>query len=618
MFSRARSSASPTYWWGAIVAFVMAVVLGAPTLALADPPPSNLVPPVTVTIDSLPAGPGRPATFTISSTEPTVTKFRYGWTARTNEVAAIGTTVRSATVTIIVPHYGINTLYVSAVDNNYNEGYSSIDLTVPSPASPTALWSLQAYPGATRAQALHDQSAVLDTPLTGVNIGWADDVRMIGAEAVDFDGQSSYLSASPAALDTSGTFAIAAWVRLSDKSQDRTLVSKDSSGLDSLSFGYRKDINRWSVQMPSKAAAPQIKWAKARSTSIPKLGLWTHLATVYNTADQTLKLYVNGILEGTATNAVGFNDPQGEFRLGRSESTWWQGNLADVLVYDRALSEVDFFGQRASDPYSGGVDASGLLHPLTVGTWDFVGTYCYEQLDEPYSCDELDYSMFGRHLQLTQGTSGASPGNRDGLWLDGVHWIDDPTDPYYGLATKEYGWSQTNIGEDGNPVWQDSPVLRTDQSYSVSVWGTVDPGQGAQTLVSQDSNGFSAFQVAYRPDNGGEWVFKVRANADGPTDTKTTYAVAPAPDPTVWHHLVGVLDATRSQVRLYVDGVLTQTVNLNQAWKPWQASGSLLVGRATTPSGPTEWLHGGLDDLELYQGALSDTAVSTIFDRQSW
>ncbi|MFI6761831.1 LamG domain-containing protein [Micromonospora sp. NPDC050417] len=594
----------------------LSMVLGTPALAAADQGIQ-----VSVTIDSLPDGPGKPATFTISSTEPKVTIFRYGWTAVANEVAATGTTIRSATVTLTVPSYGLNTLYVTAVDDNFHKGYGSVDFSILTPREATARWGLESMPGTTREQALADQWPGLGgaTPLTGTNIGWANGARLIGAETVDFDGHSSYLSASPAVVDTAGTFAIAAWVRLTDTSVDRTLASMDGSGLDPLVFGYQRDTNRWSVRMPSKAASPQVEWAEARSTSVPKPGLWTHLAAVHNAADQTLKLYVNGSLEGTANGVTTFDDPAGEFRLGRSDSSWWQGNLRLVQVYDRALTTADFFGRPATDPESGGVERTGFFEPSQVGLWGFSGaSSCYEESTDPLVCNAPDYSPFGRQLGLAQGSFVGFGHVGDGLLLDGTHWTDDPFDPYYGMATKEYGRSQTNIGEPGSPVWQDSPVLRTDQSFTVSVWAKLDSAQGEQTVVSQDSTGSSAFQLGYRPADGGEWVFKIRADPSGENDAETTYATVAALNPTGWHHLVGVLDATRSEARLYVDGALAQTVTLDPAWKPWQASGPLLVGRATTSAGPAEWLYGAVDDLELYQGVMSDGGIGALYDRQSW
>lgn len=479
------------------------------------------------------------------------------------------------------------------------------------PAPPTAMWGLEAYPGVSQAEGLADwQPALDDTPLTGTNISWQDDARFLGGQTVALDGRSSYLSASPSALNTAGTFSLAAWVRLTDTSVSRVLASKASAGRATLSVGYDKAGNRWQVQMPSRIGKGG-RVSIARSTSAPQAGLWTHLAVVHDAGAQTLTLWVDGVAEATVHRVAAVDDPSGEFRLGRGDAAWWQGNLAQARVYNRPLVGQDFTGWLASDPGSGGFDEPGLLRPWQVGGWNFeAATPCYEEGLDPTLCSAPDHTAFGRQLALTQGSYVAYRGGGLALALDGTHWIDDPSDPHYGEATREYARTQINVGEAPNPVWRDGPVLRTDQSFTVSVRVRLDPARGAQTVVSQDDVDRSAFRMAYDPANGGQWVFGVSAGADG---AATTYATAPAVGVDRWHHLVAVLDATHRQVRLYVDGTSAGPVGLNAAWQPRQAVGSLLVGRSTTPAGPEGWLYGEVDDLGVYQGILNDADVRRLF-----
>ncbi|MFI7574279.1 LamG domain-containing protein [Micromonospora sp. NPDC049497] len=485
----------------------------------------------------------------------------------------------------------------------------------PSPA--TAMWGLEAYPGITQAQGLADGQPALggDTPLTGSGISWQDDARFVGGQTVAFDGTSSSLSASPSALNTAGTFSLAAWVRLTDTSVSRVFASKASAGQATLSVGYDKTSNRWQVQMPSKTGKGG-KVSIARSTSAPQIGLWTHLAVVHDATARTLTLWVDGVAEATVGNVTAVDDPSGEVRLGRGDTTWWHGNLANVRAYDRVLVGKDFTGWLASDPDSGGFNEPGLLQPWQVGGWNFEAAIpCYEEDLDPTLCSAPDFTAFGRQLALTQGAFIASDDQGSSvLALDGTHWIDDPSDPHYGEATREYARTQANLGEPQNPVWQDGPVLRTDQSFTVSTWVRLDPAQGAQTVLSQDDVDRSAFRVAYEPNNGGQWVFAVAAGAD---DAATTYATVSATAVDQWHHLVAVLDATHRQARLYVDGTAAGVVGLNAAWQPRQAPGALLVGRSTTPAGPDGWLYGQVDDLGVYQGVLSEADVQRLFTEQA-
>src|SRR5687768_8512535 len=77
------------------------------------------------------------------------------------------------------------------------------------PPGPTASWRLESYPGVSQASALTDGAPGRrgDTPLTGVDVSWEDDARLLDSQVVAFNGTSSYLWAAPSALDTAGTFA---------------------------------------------------------------------------------------------------------------------------------------------------------------------------------------------------------------------------------------------------------------------------------------------------------------------------------------------------------------------------------------------------------------------------
>jgi hypothetical protein len=302
----------------------------------------------------------------------------------------------------------------------------------------------------TQAQAFDDQQGALggETPLTASDISWQNDARLLGGQAVAFNGTSSYLSASPSALNTAGNFSLAAWVRLTDTSISRVFASKASAGNATLTVGYDKASDRWQVQMPSKVGKGG-KVSVARSTSAPQVGLWTHLAVAHDASAHTLTLWVDGAAEATVRNVTTVNDPSGEFRLGRGDTAWWLGNLADVRAYDRVLVGQDFTGWLASDPASGGYSDPGLLPPIQVGWWDFeAATPCYEENLDPTLCSAPDGTGFDRQLALTQGSDIRFDGHRgSALALDGTHWIDDPSDPHYGELTQEYARTQANLGE---------------------------------------------------------------------------------------------------------------------------------------------------------------------------
>ncbi|MET8277342.1 LamG domain-containing protein [Micromonospora sp. NPDC005174] len=587
------------------------------------------VPPVTVTVVSAPTGPGQPGTFKIESSATDVTTFKYGWTGPTTTIAASGTP-KSDTITLTAPKYGRNVLFVSAVDATFNEGYGSREFLVGRASPAVARWGLESYPGQSQSQAVADSQPALggDTPLTPTNIGWTRDVRLLGGESAGFNGTSSSLTATAAALNTAKSFSVAAWVRLTDKSADRTVLTKDAVGNASLYFQYQKSTDRWLAQMPSATSGSSVTWWNARSSSIPQVGVWTHLTTAFDAAEHTLTLFVNGKAEATVSGVTGFNDAAWPVLVGRSGSTWWQGNLADVQIFDRVVVSGDFTGQLASDGNSGGVDEPGMLAPVLVGQWSFAGAaVCFIQ-DLADACEAPDSTGFNRYLALQRGADVDVAGNRDnGLGLDDSFYPEQTgsTEVTREWARSAYKSGVTAPDSQGNQytVWQQTPVVRTDQSFTVSAWVKLDRTDVTQFVLSQEATINNGFYLYYLPANGGEWKFKILKDAatpDGGADP--TIAVTPALDvDTSWHHLVGVSDVGQRQLRLYVDGDLyvapggqkPSAVPFSAAWQPWQANGPLRVGSGWGNFNP---MFGRVDDVATYQGAMTDAQVLALYNSQ--
>jgi len=569
--------------------------------------------------------PGEPAQFTFTSVEPDVVSFTYGWTdTATQVVPATGPGPKTAIVTVVPPRYGINRLYVHATDADGDDGaQGTLDFLVGRPSPEVAWWPLEANPAVSTAQALLDaRPAPDDTPLSGTGLTWKPDVRLIGAKSATFNGTSTVLTASGSALDTTGPYGVAAWIRLAAGAPncvgDRVAVSADGAHVSAFSLGFDCATGRWRFRVADQDT-PTATYEDAWAPTAAVVGDWTHVAGTYDPVSQRIRLYVDGVLAADRTPAPswvtsrGAGWDAGQVVLGRSLSGGhFLGQIVDVRLFDRAIVDHDLTGQRASDPGSGGVDEPGIVTPVELAKWGFTGDLsCYDPAVVP--CEAVDQTgRWNRRLALTMGSEVGAGRVGEGLVLDGTHWFPDPSDPHFGLATQEYGWSQTNAGSVGTPDWQDKPVLRTDGSFTVSTWVRLDDTTAAQTFVAQDSTpgSYSGFTLGYRPDNGGEWVFSVRRTKTD--DTRNSVAAAPAATPTTWHHLVAVLDVPQREVRLYVDGLLSQAAPTHPQYDPWQAAGPLLVGRGSTPTGPSGWLTGGIDEVTIFQGAHTDAAVAAL------
>ncbi|MFJ6199464.1 LamG-like jellyroll fold domain-containing protein [Micromonospora sp. NPDC092111] len=558
------------------------------------------------------------------------------------ELTATGTTTKTATVTLNTYKYGKNILWTRAIDATGNLGNTgTVEITVPRRASAVARWGLESYPGRTQVEALADSQELFgdtdgsgpltnNTPLSAANLNWPADVHLMSGQSAAFNGASSAASTTGPVISTADSFSVAAWVRLAAVPTTETKVATqegtDAAGFE---FGVRQEGSPlkpyWSFLMKDSSAQSSTTRRAIAATPITSADVdrWVHLAGVYDKLAGKLRLYVNGALVDDEDRAVTPWQAAGRFTVGRGYSggaagNWWNGNIADMQVFNRVLVNDDFTGQLASEPDSGGVDEPGILAPTEVGRWDFtVARPCYLQnlID---SCDAADGTQFGRSLALQRGASIDSGHRGNGLYLDGFFFPEENPPPWQ--TTLEWGRSARNTGStapdaNGNQfsIWQDTPVLRTDQSFTVSTWAYLDDALRDQTIVSQAGTHQSGFWLKYYPA-ATRWVFTVAQSDTNPAPQPGISSTHLA-EADVWTHLVAVYDASRMQLRIYVNGEPSGTLSIAQP--PMPSSGPVQVGRTLWNDKQTDYWHGGVDDIGLYQGAMTDVDVKQLHESQA-
>ncbi|WP_156325270.1 LamG-like jellyroll fold domain-containing protein [Nonomuraea sp. SBT364] len=501
---------------------------------------------------------GQTGRFTFASASPDVVLYKWGFDDPPAADAVPAASGGSVSVEWVPAQGGQTTLYVAAVDRAGNASRKEYRFVVGSPAPPRARWKLSDPAGSS---VLADATGngrdltVMGTPVLGEPGRLVPGFDGEPQTAMRVDATSGYAS-SPDLLDTSRSFSVSAWAMLGGEGVDQTVVASQGSQLGPFYLGA---TDRWVMLVPSRETDDgQVVWWHARSATVPRVGVWTHLAGTYDSAAKTLRLYVNGVLEGTVTGVTTF-DASGEVWVGKG-GTPLRGSVADVRVWDRKITDAEVFD--LADPMITG----------RAGEWDF---------DEVYSRSATDTSGKFRDMPLFGGAhmppGGGHPGSA--LHLNGK-------DAYAAV---------------------DGPALRTDQSFTVAAWVRVADLSRAQTFVSQQGAGAGpGFALSYDPADNGRWVWSVPAS---PADTtNVTSAAVAAVTPADYHHLTGVLDVQTRSLRLYVDRKLQTTARLNAAWQPWQAEGALLVGRAHQGTTPAAFVDGAVDGVRLFQGVVSDVS----------
>jgi hypothetical protein len=155
-----------------------------------------------------------------------------------------------------------------------------------------------------------------------------------------FNGTSAYAATSGPAVDTSQSFTVSAWVRLTDGSGYRTAVSQDGQNVGGFNLGYQppQDGNVWALELRNFDGYES--GAKSRASAPATLNTWTHLVGVRDAGANQLRLYVNGQLAGTAAYTHRWN-ATGSLAIGRvkwfGHADFWPGDIDDVRVWNRAL-----------------------------------------------------------------------------------------------------------------------------------------------------------------------------------------------------------------------------------------------------------------------------------------
>ncbi|MGL5864243.1 MAG: LamG-like jellyroll fold domain-containing protein [Dermatophilaceae bacterium] len=156
----------------------------------------------------------------------------------------------------------------------------------------------------------------------------------------------------------------------------------------------------------------------------------------------------------------------------------------------------------------------------------------------------------------------------------------------------------------GSPQYIDTgaPLLDTSRDYSASAWVKLDRvDDGFQTVVSQDGAAASDFFLQYAGTERRFAMTFVGIRTLGP-DTPVVGR---------WYHLAGVRDSVKGELRLYVDGALAGTSKacLSVA----SPSGNTVIGRGRFQGKPADYVDGTVDQVRLYDRALSAAEVTKLY-----
>ncbi len=312
--------------------------------------------------------------------------------------------------------------------------------------------------------------------------------------------------------------------------------------------------------------------------------------------------------------------PTVESRMYTQDNDWHGGvGVGDVFVFGSSgVADVDHYLYGWQDNPQTSVDASSLGGPAyaTIAPpADGPQTLYVQSVDRAGNKSPTrTYRFYVRAGDGARGQWSFEGNAKDNAYLGDKNGTLNGSGLSY--TPGAVGTALLLDGSWGSDVTAPSPI-RTDTNLSVSAWVRPDAlPKAPMTVASVDSpeSGYSGFMLQYRDDGQGpKWMFMLLGGDPAHRDSGISVeGKLPAQQPQLgrWTHLSGVFDRNAAEVRLYADGVLIDTKATPAGWTPWQASGKLAVGRVQWAGFTGDWWQGAIDEVQVFDRALTDAEVS--------
>lgn len=162
-------------------------------------------------------------------------------------------------------------------------------------------------------------------------------------------------------------------------------------------------------------------------------------------------------------------------------------------------------------------------------------------------------------------------------------------------------------GAPGTGLSAGAGLVDTRQGFSVSAWVRLTDKTRSRVAVSTDGSGEPGFTLGY--DKAADaWSFQAPVtDVDSLGGWQASGGTATVEE---WAHLIGVFDAEKATLQLYVNGVLVQSAPRRSAWK---ARGALQIGRRMAKSGYTDEWKGELAEVRVFDRMVVPYEIAVLF-----
>ena len=509
--------------------------------------------------------------FTMDSPSDDVVSYTYGFTGGPSGTVSAARPGAAVTIPYLPLSAGPKSLTVRAIDRSgRSSGESRYAFNVQAGRAPVARWKLDDPADSTSAAA---ETGTTARAGTGVTFGGPVPTGTTATATVALDGgDQGFLTPDAPATDLRKSFAVSAWVRPAETGRDMTVVSQDADGAPGFDLGLRHQDSgpAWSFTI----GGAQV------SGGAPETGEWAHLLGLYDAETGKARLYVNGHETGTAADVTPA-ETAGAFQIGRALGAagygdQWHGDIGDVQVHDRVVVPDE-------------VAELAYRKPKLLGHWSL------ENATDGVSPEQSG----GAALRLGTGAS-IYQGSDDSCIPD-----IDPDCTY--VPPPLVGDGHLRLDGESGYAAADGPVVDTGDSFTLGVVVRLADSEPAHpmTVLSQAGEHTDAFEVRYDPSTHTWQLVMPEKDEAGAPEKVVSQIVSADGGEGQGHRLAVVYDDATDTIKLYVDGY-TNTQATATLPNGWHSTGALQIGRARSGDGWGEYLHGDVDEVQAYSGALRD------------
>ena len=387
-------------------------------------------------------------------------------------------------------------------------------------------------------------------PLTLAN-GASWGAGAVGPHALAVNGAAEYAASAGPVIDTTQSFSVSAWVNVTNTNGFQTFVSQDGSQVSGFYLQLRGDTHRFAFTHLAFDSPSALGTIATASSIIPQPGQWYLLTGVYDAAQSTISLYVNGALAQTQSFSGSWS-ASGPLAVGRGRyagnpTDYVSGRIDDARAYSGALSPTAI-RQLAGSPTLA-VDAAQpgpAINPTQFGSF-------LEEIN--HSADGGLYAELIRNRDLKEDPSTpvswsavADHGASTGMALDRSQPLNsaNPVSLKLSVSSLPAGGRAgvANAGYFGIPI-------RPSTTYRVSFFAkSSQAGSGPLTVDLESTRGdvWASATVAALSTNWAKYTATLTTGAKVPTSLSDRFVISTASPSaagsTLWFTIVSLFPPT--------------------------------------------------------------------------